>query len=61
MNFALQNALANLQLLIEESHAAVVHDQLPIVRGGSDQLSQLFQNRVSNAIKYRSVAPPKFL
>ena len=61
MNIVLQTALANLQMKIEEAHATIVHDQLPKVLGDAVQLSQLMQNLVSNAIQYRSAAPPQIL
>jgi light-regulated signal transduction histidine kinase (bacteriophytochrome) len=59
MNAVLQVALANLQMLIEEGRAAIVHDQLPNVSGDFGQLVQLLQNLISNAIKYRGPAPPQ--
>jgi signal transduction histidine kinase len=55
---ALQYALMNLQVHIEESGALVTHDPLPSVLADEVQLIQLFQNLVGNAIKYRSPAVP---
>jgi signal transduction histidine kinase len=55
---ALQHALTNLRVAIEESRALVTHDPLPIVLADETQLIQLFQNLVGNAIKYRSTAIP---
>ena len=48
------NALKNLESAIAESEAEVLHDDLPTVRGDEIQLTQLFQNLVSNAIKFRN-------
>jgi len=56
---ALQTAIANLGLLIEESGATIDWDRLPTVPWSSDQLSQIFQNLLGNAIKYRGSEPPR--
>jgi hypothetical protein len=37
----------------------VSHDSLPTVLGDDVQLSQLFQNLLVNAIKFRTEAPPR--
>lgn len=47
-----------LQPDIERVGATVTHDQLPSVKGQAATLSQLFQNLLINALKYRSAAPP---
>ena len=54
----LQRALANLKVAIEESGAKVVHELLPVVQGDPIQLTQLFQNLLGNAIKFRGAVPP---
>lgn len=54
----LQMALANLDALTQENGAVVVHDPLPRVRVEQAHLLQLFQNLVSNAVKYRREEPP---
>jgi signal transduction histidine kinase len=53
-----QETLANLQTAIEETKATVTHDPLPTVIADASQLVQVFQNLVSNAIKFHSQAPP---
>ena len=58
MNAVVQTALANLQLKIEESGAAVVYDPLPEVVGDAVQLAELMQNLLANSIKYRGADPP---
>jgi signal transduction histidine kinase len=58
-NRVLEEALRNLRLLIEENHAVVTHDPLPIVKGDDTQLEQLFRNLIGNAIKFRGDAPPR--
>lgn len=56
---ALQRALANLQLAIEESGAEVSTGELPVVAAVPSQLTQLFQNLLGNAVKFRGQAPPR--
>jgi len=56
---ALRLALDNLEASIAESQAVITHDPLPIVEGDSEQLTQLFENLVSNAIKFRRDEPPR--
>lgn len=56
---SLEQAIANLRVAITESGARITHDRLPRVNGDSNQLSQLFQNLIGNAIKFRSDSPPK--
>ena len=56
---ALDRALANLQLAISESGAAVTHDALPTVIADPVQLAQLFQNLVGNALKFRGADAPR--
>ncbi len=48
----LARAIINLQIAIEESRAFITTDSLPVVRGDAGQLVQLFQNLISNAIKF---------
>ncbi|MDP2312213.1 MAG: ATP-binding protein [Pseudomonadota bacterium] len=55
----LGEALANLEVPLKESRAVVTHDHLPVVRADRTQLLQVFQNLVSNALKYRSERTPK--
>jgi PAS domain S-box-containing protein len=55
---ALARALANLRTAIDESGGSVTHDALPILIADPAQLTQLFQNLVGNAIKYRGAEPP---
>ncbi|MEW1837787.1 ATP-binding protein [Nonomuraea angiospora] len=56
---ALDTALDNLSATIEDTGATVTRDELPAIRGNRVQLTQLFQNLVENAIKFRSEAPPR--
>ena len=56
---ALDVALKNLQMSIEENDAVVTHDQLPEVMADEGQLVQLLQNLIGNAIKFHSKEPPR--
>ena len=55
----LQEAVANLDMAVNESSAHITHDPLPRVNADARQLGRLFQNLVGNAIKYRGDAPPR--
>ena len=55
----LEEALANLMVAISESGAVVTRDPLPTVSGDATQLTQLFQNLIGNALKFRGDPPPK--
>lgn len=54
----MQGVLTDLDLVVQESGAEVEVGTLPTVRGESSQLGQLFQNLVSNAIKFRQANRP---
>jgi signal transduction histidine kinase len=54
----LANALDNLQVEMEESRAEVTFDKLPVITADRNQLAQLFQNLIGNAIKYRKAEEP---
>ena len=56
---ALRGALTNLRITIEQSGAVVSHDSLPAIETDETQLTQVFQNLVGNAIKYRSAEVPR--
>ena len=55
----LEKTLFNLQAAIAESGALVTHDPLPSVVGEEILLMQLFQNLISNSIKYRGEETPR--
>jgi light-regulated signal transduction histidine kinase (bacteriophytochrome) len=51
-------ALQNLQATIQEQNAVVAVGELPAIRGNQTQITQLFQNLIGNAIKFRGKDPP---
>lgn len=52
-------ACAGLHAAIEECGAVVTADTLPRVHGDETQIGQLFQNLISNALKFRADRPPQ--
>ena len=52
-NAVFSQVLSDLSASIRECGAVVTSDDLPLVLGDETQLLQLFQNLISNAIKYR--------
>ena len=53
LNASLAQALHTLQNRIEAEAAVITADFLPSVRADESQLAQVFQNLISNALKYR--------
>lgn len=58
LNDVVRQALIDLQTAIEESGATIELDPLPTIYGDAMRLSQVFQNVIGNAIKFRSQKPP---
>lgn len=60
LNIQVKNAMEDLELDIEEKKAMIQIDELPIVQGYGRQLQQLFQNLISNGLKYsKEDVPPR--
>ena len=55
---ALRRALDNLQLDVRASGATITYDALPRVRAPWQRLTQVFQNLVDNAIRFRTPSVP---
>ncbi|NTU78104.1 MAG: HAMP domain-containing protein [Chloroflexales bacterium] len=55
---ALEQAITNLKLMSAEHGALITHAPLPTVLADAPQLVQLFQNLLSNGIKYHGAEPP---
>jgi PAS domain S-box-containing protein len=58
LNQVLEKQLENLKVSLDESKAVVTHDELPPIRGHEAHFLQIFQNLISNALKYRKTDPP---
>lgn len=56
---AIRMALSNLRAAVHSNDANVSYDELPAVAVEPVHLQQLFQNLISNAIKYRSAEVPQ--
>ena len=53
LNRSFAEALKTLDALVRETGAEITVGDLPVVRGQEAQLAQVFQNLLSNALKYR--------
>lgn len=58
LNQKVQNVLDDLELEIQEKKARIIVGQLPAVVGHRRQIQQLFQNLISNALKYSKADTP---
>jgi PAS domain S-box-containing protein len=58
-NQVVNRALENLQAAIEEAGAEISVGPLPTLSADGSQLVQLFQNLISNALKFRGDEPPR--
>jgi len=58
-NNVIEEVVANLDASIKETGAKLDVDTLPVVAVERSQMIQLFQNLISNALKYRDKALPK--
>jgi len=56
---ALNKALANLSLVVEDSKAIITADVMPHIKADVVQISQLFQNLIGNAIKFQKEIVPQ--
>jgi len=59
MQTAVDAAVENLQVAIDESGAVVTSDSLPTVTANASQMTQLFQNLIGNAIKFSGDRRPE--
>jgi len=55
----LGQVIVNLKSMIDENHALITNDDLPIIAADETQMVQLFQNLIGNAIKFRRKEPPR--
>jgi PAS domain S-box-containing protein len=54
----IHQAVVNLRASIEEKGGKVIYEGLPVVMANPLHMNQLFQNLISNAIKFRGTEPP---
>ena len=60
LSVALQEAIAVLKNRIEETGSVISSGELPTVRGDASQMAHVFQNLLSNALKYcKKDVPPR--
>ena len=52
----LRQAIIQVETRVRENHAEIIADRLPVVSGDEGQLTHVFQNLLSNALKYRKRA-----
>jgi len=55
----IKQVMHNMEPVIIENKATITYDQLPVVMADNLQLEQLFQNLISNAIKFRNQISPQ--
>ncbi|MFD2245386.1 sensor histidine kinase [Pontibacter ruber] len=53
LNNILKEVLSDLEIMIEKTGAEIKHSELPVIDAEPTQMRQLFQNLISNAIKFR--------
>ena len=58
LNEVLKRTNVNLKFTIDNNNAEIIANQLPTLSGDEQLLIQLFQNLISNSIKYRSKENP---
>jgi two-component system, chemotaxis family, sensor kinase Cph1 len=51
--------LSTLRIAIQEAGAEITRGEMPEVMGDPQQLGQLFQNLIVNALKFRGEHPPR--
>lgn len=58
-NVILEHVLRNLMRVIQAKDAVVTYDPLPTINVDATQVEQVFQNLISNALKFCDVSPPR--
>jgi PAS domain S-box-containing protein len=57
-NEIMERVIASMTETIKENHAVVTHDHIPFLYANETTLTQLFQNLIGNAIKFRKENEP---
>jgi PAS domain S-box-containing protein len=55
LNKVINETITDFELIIEQSHAQIQYNDLPVIEAIPRQMSQLFGNLISNSLKYRRV------
>ena len=50
---AVESAKSDLEVLIDQTGAEITSDKLPVIEADPSQIHQLFQNLISNAVKFQ--------
>lgn len=58
LNEAVRTAMSNLEIRIRETQGEISVNALPVVEADEDQMIQLFQNLIGNALKFRQEGIP---
>ena len=58
LNENVRQVIEDLEVRIQESNASLILKELPVINGYKRQLYQMFQNLISNSLKYRDPATP---
>ncbi len=53
LNAIVAELMEDLQLLIQSKNAEIICETMPAIKGNPQQIKQLFQNLISNAIKFK--------
>jgi len=61
MNHVLESVIQNLSLIIKERSAVIKADDLPSVVADGNQMVQIFQNLITNAIKFSNHTPKIYI
>ncbi len=59
LHLLVDDVVKNLKPSIDENNAQITYNKLPTMMVDPSQISQLFQNLISNAIKFHGEKPPK--
>ena len=57
LNTIIDEVKQDFELLIEEKHAIITCEMLPVINGSHIQLGQLFANIISNSLKFSTASP----
>ena len=61
LNNLLDEASGNIREMLEESHAVIEHEPLPVIPCVPMQINQLFTNLILNSIKYKAAGTPPLI